>query len=133
MESSKKKTTISPEGYQVEFPLGLEGASDRIEEAPFKLPTQRVPFHLTGKEPGLLELHFIFRARNGDIARLDHFHELFTGVLPPHGMFSNFRGERGKSGGATLRGELGIPARLFPLDLVELRIRNLTLEELEFS
>ncbi len=117
----------------MDFPLGLEQDSGRVEEAPYKVPIQRVPFLLTGKEPGLLELHFVFRARDGDLSRLDHYHELFTGVLPPHGMFSNFRGKRAISGGSTLRGELGVPARLFPLDLVELRIRNLTLEELEFS
>ncbi len=117
----------------MEFPLGLEGCPDRVEEAPYKVPIQRVPFTLSGKEPGLLELHFTFRSKNGDLGRLDHYHELFTGVLPPHGMFSNFRGQRAPSGGSLLRGELGVPARLFPLELVSLRVRNLTLEELESS
>jgi len=133
LESSNIETSSSSKQYKVDFPLGLEGDTERVEEAPYKVPIQRVPFILSGEEPGLLELHFVFRSRHGKPACLDYYHELFTGVLPPHGMFSNFKGKMTKPGGSILRGELGVPARLFPLDLVELRIRNLTLEDLEPS
>ncbi len=112
--------TFESGGYVVEFPEGLALREDRVREAPFKQPFMPLPFVIRG-EPGLLEVRFSFGAEDDPENRLDVYHEDFSSVLRPAGLFTNFLGKRPE-----LRGEVSVPVRLFPVRLLEVRIRNLS-------
>lgn len=128
--------TIKTEsGYTIEFPKGLDG--DRPEAqmtSPYRGDTVAIPFVISG-EPGLLDVRFRVRnAEDGHASEdrkglLDYYIHPFTAVLRPGGFFTNFFG-RGKK---ELRGELTVPKRLFPIEVCEVTVENLSAKKFEPS
>ncbi len=113
---------IDANGYEVEFPEGLELREDRILHAPYKQDSVVVPFVIRG-EPGLLEVRFTLGPREDD-GKKDSYHQDFCSTLRPAGVFTNFTGRRPE-----LRGELTIPVRLFPIRVLGIRVRNLSIAQ----
>lgn len=103
-------------GYQVEFPQGLEGKQVAVPGRHHACVV--IPFSIRG-EPGLLDVRFRFR--KVDDRRQDIYHEVFSAVLRPTGLFTNFVGDR-----RGLRGEVAIPERFFPVELVDVEVENLS-------
>jgi len=110
------QTYKTDSGYDVEFPNGLEGKElstpGRFHDC------IAIPFVITG-EPGLLDVRFRLH-KQGDV-RQDEYHEVFSSVLRPAGMATNFTGRRSE-----LKGELTVPKRYLPLELLGVKIRNLS-------
>lgn len=110
-------TSVETEsGYRVEFPEGLEGKKVSVPGRHHTCVV--VPFRIRG-EPGLLDVRFRFR-KLGD-ERQDVYHEAFSSVLRPTGLFTNFVGDR-----RGLEGEVTIPERFFPVELVGVDVNNLS-------
>ncbi len=103
-------------GYAVDFPNGLDGKE-------LSVPGRfhdciAIPFVISG-EPGLLDVRF--RVHQQGDAKQDEYHEAFSSVLQPATMLTNFTGRRPE-----LKGELTVPKRYFPLEIVGVEIRNLS-------
>jgi hypothetical protein len=105
-------------GYTIDFPHGLEARPEAAMNAPYRGDTMAVPFVIRG-EPGLINA--CFRLRNVNDKAQDFYIEHFTAVLRPAGWLTNFRGREDE-----LRGELTVPKRLFPVEIVGVEVENLS-------
>jgi len=106
-------------GYLVEFPKGLDAGQDAL----LTRPDKEEGFHELGYvirgKPGLLNVRFQFRKQGNESQ--DVYNEDFAMVLRPSGMFTNFRGKTPE-----LKGEVTIPQRYFPVEIVSIKIQNLS-------
>jgi len=105
--------------YEIDFPHGLDARPEAELKCPDRQEAFAIPFVIRG-EPGLLNVHFKI-AKVGD-EHLDYYHETFSSVLRPGGIWTNFVG-RGKK---ELRGELTVPGRYFPIEVKEILVENLS-------
>lgn len=106
-------------GYELEFPKGIETRPEAEMSSPYRGDTVAIPFVIRG-EPGLLNVRF--KICNVEDDKQDVYNETFTSVLRPGGIWTNFIGR----GTNELRGELTVPKRLFPIKVDEVLVENLT-------
>jgi hypothetical protein len=106
-------------GYTVEFPDGLEARPQTTMQSPFRGETVAIPFVIRGV-PGLVDVRFTIRSVEDK--NLDYYRETFSSVLRPGGFWTNFIGRRRHE----LRGELTVPRRLFPIEVAEVKVTNLS-------
>ena len=106
-------------GYEIDFPFGVDERADAAMTSPYRGDTVAIPFVIRGK-PGLLNV--LFKVKNVDDKDLDYYLETFTSVLRPGGFWTNFIGR----GTQELKGELTVPKRLFPIEIAEVVVENIS-------
>ena len=112
-------------GYEIEFTKGLEDRPEAQHSSPYRGDTVRIPFIIRG-EPGLLDVRFEFK--NTEDKDLDVYIEPFSSVLRPGGFWTNFFGRKAKH---QLVGEVAVPKRLFPIQIHDIKVENLSRKQLE--
>ena len=109
-------------GYMVEFPNGLEPGSKEAVGCPGKTHRfHEIPFIIRG-EPGLLNACFQFRQQGNELQ--DVYKYDLSSVLHPTGMFTNFYGSVQE-----MKGSVSIPERFFPVEIVDIKVENLSNEQ----
>ncbi len=106
-------------GYLIEFPVGLDVGQEAFLTRPDKEEGFREIRYVIRGNPGLLNVRFQFRKQGNESQ--DVYNEDFAMVLRPVGMFTNFRGKT-----TELKGDLTIPERYFPVEIVNIKIENLS-------
>ena len=106
-------------GYTIDFPKGIDERPEALMESPFRGETVAIPFVIRGT-PGLIDVRFKIR-KVGDTA-LDYYIEIFTATLRPGGWFTNAFGHKREE----LLGELTVPRRLFPIEVAEVLVDNVS-------
>ncbi|MEZ5989594.1 MAG: hypothetical protein R3F30_10785 [Planctomycetota bacterium] len=106
-------------GYIVEFPQGLVPEGEPLSRPDEAYRFHPIPYVIRGR-PGLLNVRFQLQ-KVGNSA-MDVYNQDFGTVLQPAGVFTNFRERKHPE----MRGELFVPDRYFPVEVVAIRVENLS-------